>query len=910
MRKRIGVLLAQLEENTQKRFMQAFTKEAYAHDYDICIFSMYQKYQETQLRNIGDSNIFSLIQYDCFDGLVIMLDTILTPGFEERLLTRIKNSYDGPVIIVDKESDMFDYVLMDHYSPIVELTNHLIDVHGYKDIAFLGGKEGHPHSIQRLNGFLDSMKAHNLPVRDDRIYHGNFWFDSGKKFAAKLMEHTDDLPEAVLCANDYMAIGLATELTEKGFRIPDHIAVVGYDSNEEGRTSPVPLTSADIPAANCGKICFGKLHEMITSEHIEQPEMHAEILIGGSCGCKKFAPVYTKINRDNWKTDHSERSYYSDFNHITEDMLCQTNYRKFYETLAKYSYQIRPFNNFWICLNRSFLDPISFIGDNARRYGYDNVMNMVIKCGTSLPEDDPETVDLNRTFETRYMIPALFEERSHPTTFIFVPMFFEDRCFGYAVLNRDSKSDIYNETFRVWMRNVNQGIEAFYRQKALLQMIEEVRSEQVRDKQTGLYNYDGFHEKLSNLAAHNIGTGKSLGIIAFDIEDLRGINEDLSHNAGDSAISAVSLFISQATLEDEYCGRLGNDEFLIGYVNEDCKKRYDEIIARIPKEGIPFYDHDRKQHRAFVYHEICTCELSDMPDLDFLINRAVNVKNHSKKASPQQSGIRNDLSLEMLAKCEAVSNVLDDADITYYFQPIVNASDGTIFGYEALMRHEGTVHLSPFDIIEGAQMLNRMYDVQKITFNCVLDQVDELEECFFKKKIFINSLPAYRLHGNDRTQIFEKLEKHRGQIVVEYTESSEFTDEELRHQQDDNSFLDIEVALDDYGSGYSNVNNLLRYRPRYVKIDRMLISGIESNAQKQHFVKSIILYSKENNILSLAEGVETSEELNCVISLGVDLIQGYFTGYPAKNPVSAIDEHVAERIRIYNLNSGNLFHRL
>ena len=83
-----------------------------------------------------------------------------------------------------------------------------------------------------------------------------------------------------------------------------------------------------------------------------------------------------------------------------------------------------------------------------------------------------------------------------------------------------------------------------------------------------------------------------------------------------------------------------------------------------------------------------------------------------------------------------------------------------------------------------------------------------------------------------------------------------------------------------------------------------------SNAQKQHFVKSIISYSKENSILSLAEGVETEAELDCVISLGVDLIQGYYTGYPAKDPVSAIDEHVSEQIRIFNLNSENLFHKL
>ena len=85
MRKRIGVLLAQLDENTQKRFMDAFIKEAYAHDYDVCIFSMYQKYQETELRNIGDSNIFNLIRPQDFDGIVVMIDTLLTPGLGSTL---------------------------------------------------------------------------------------------------------------------------------------------------------------------------------------------------------------------------------------------------------------------------------------------------------------------------------------------------------------------------------------------------------------------------------------------------------------------------------------------------------------------------------------------------------------------------------------------------------------------------------------------------------------------------------------------------------------------------------------------------------------------------------------------------------------------------------------------------------
>ncbi len=897
MRKKIGILLAQLEEDTQKRFVQAFTKEAYAHDYDICIFSMYLKYQDNELRNIGDSNIYSLIQYNCFDGLVVMIDTILTPGFESRLLDRIRCSYTGPVIVIDKEVEDFDYVLMDHYTPVARLCDHLIDVHGCRDIAFLGGKKGHPHSVQRLNGYIDSMKSHGIPVRDDRIYHGNYWYDSGGEFARILMESPREMPEAVMCANDYMAIGLASELTDRGYRIPEHIAIVGYDSTEEGRTSPVPITSADIPASNCGRVCFTKLHEKITGTHLPEPVMNADILIGGSCGCKKFAPAYTKINRSTWKTARSERSYYSDFNHITEDLLGQTNYEDFFETIADYTYQIRPFNNFWICMNRNFNDPVSFIGENSRRYGYDQIMHMVVKCGDASGEQQDEAVDFNRTFETRYMIPALFEKHDTPTTFIFVPMFFEDRCFGYAVIERDTSSDIYNETFREWMRNVNLGIEAFYRQKAMMQMIDQTRSEQIRDKLTGLYNYDGFHDKLSGLASHNIGIGKTLGIIAFDIQGLKDINEGISHNAGDAAISAVSLFIAGVIHEGEYCGRLGTDEFLIGLVDEDCRRRYEEIIAAIPEDGIVFYDTSRKQHRATIYHEMCTFELNSMPDLDFLINRAVNIKNHSKQSESQSTGAKTNLSVEMLAKCEIVSSILDRADLTYYFQPIVDASNGSVYGYEALMRHEGGTPLSPIDIIECARTLNRMYDIQKLTFNCVLDRIDNSTGIFAGRKVFINSLPGYRLKGRDRKNTMNRLAEHKGTIVVEYTESSEFSDEELRSQQDDNALLEIEVALDDYGSGYSNVNNLIRYNPRYVKIDRMLISGIQTNSQKQHFVKSIISYSKDNGILSLAEGVETAEELDCVISLGVDLIQGFYTGYPSKEPVNKINDDICNEIK-------------
>lgn len=896
MRKKICVLLAQLEEKTQNRFMRAFSEEAYSHDYDICIFSMYQKFQETALRNIGDSNIYSLANLSRFDAVVILLDTILTPGFEIKLLKRIKDEFSGPVYVIDKECKDFEYILMDHYTPVLKIMDHLIEDHGYKKIAFLGGKEGHPHSLQRINAFYDAMKAHNLTVHDEWIFHGDYWFTSGTDFARKLLEDRNNLPEAVMCANEYMAIGLASELSKRGYKIPEDIALAAYDATSEGQTSPVPITSAEIPAEACGKLCFAKLHSAVTGEEMEQPYLNTRILLGGSCGCKNFKSAFKRINRETWNTDHSEASYHSDFNHFTEDLLCQTSYEKFFNVIADYSYQIQPFESFMLCLNDGFTDPYSFIGPNARREGYAENVHCIIKC-TAGSDDDTKSVDMTRKFETSLMVPELFEERDYPTTYIFTPLFFDDRCFGYAVLNYGRDIRFYTEIFRSWIKNVNEGIESFYRQKALSVLIDQIKSDQIRDKQTGLYNYQGFRDKLTIICEDNIRNGRSVAVIAIDIDNLSGINESHNRFAGDSAILAISKYLSAHTYEREICARMTNDEFLIGIVHSDCEKRYKEFISEIPEEGILFHDSDNNMQYVHIHHEFACMPLNSMPDLDKLINQVVNAKNHKKKIEFHKDIVLSDLSKDEVLKCKEVEKILDEQKLTYHFQPIVKVGDGTIFGYEALMRCDEDTALTPLEILKCAAYLDRLYDIEKASFYGVIALMEEDPTKFTSKKVFINSLPAHQLTGEDETELFARFKRHLGRIVVEYNEISEFSDEILNKRKEDYLNLYVEIAIDDYGSGYSNVNNLIRYNPRYVKIDYALIHDINNSAQKRHFVKDIISYASKRNISVIAEGVETEEELKTVIELGVNLVQGFYVGLPEKNAVQKINDETASKIK-------------
>ena len=103
-RKRIALLLGHVEESYQSTFIEGFLEQMFSCDYDVCVFAMYNKYQETAEREKGETIIFSLVNPELFDGIVILSDTIQTPGLAEKLEESIKNNYSGPVVCVDKQS--------------------------------------------------------------------------------------------------------------------------------------------------------------------------------------------------------------------------------------------------------------------------------------------------------------------------------------------------------------------------------------------------------------------------------------------------------------------------------------------------------------------------------------------------------------------------------------------------------------------------------------------------------------------------------------------------------------------------------------------------------------------------------------------------------------------------------------
>lgn len=410
-RKRIGVLLAQADETTQNHFMQGFLQEAFASDYDVLIFSMYVKYQQTNLRELGESNIYELINYDMLDAIVILLDTLQTTGLSDSIQKKIHDKFDGPVLVIDQKSPYFPSVMNDHCTPIRRLIDHLIEVHHYKDIVFLNGREAHIHSIERLRGYKESMEAHGLPVLDENIYYGDYWYTSGNQMVEQMLLERKKLPEAIACANDCMAIGVCSALTEHGIKVPDDIAVIGYDSIQEGRYSPVPLTSAEIPAKSCGKYSLRWIDASLNDKPISEYVPETDLWIGGSCGCSTDNLTLLSPLRDQWETNLSSNSYYSCFNHLMEDLLSQHSYQDFFNIVFQYTYQLGNYDNFHICLNENWNHASKMIGDEAIRLGYSDRMYPVVHCNKNYSTENH--IDFSNSFDTKLILPELHEDHEN-----------------------------------------------------------------------------------------------------------------------------------------------------------------------------------------------------------------------------------------------------------------------------------------------------------------------------------------------------------------------------------------------------------------------------------------------------------------------------------------------------------------
>ena len=237
----------------------------------------------------------------------------------------------------------------------------------------------------------------------------------------------------------------------------------------------------------------------------------------------------------------------------------------------------------------------------------------------------------------------------------------------------------------------------------------------------------------------------------------------------------------------------------------------------------------------------------------------------------------------------------------YHFQPIIDSHTGEIVAYEALMRTPPEIGMTPLEVLEIAEKTNELYSIEKATMFNTLRYMHENISMFDGKKLFVNAISAHILKEEDWAELKALYGDISSGIVIELTEHTEVSDADLAHIQNRIKQEYMKLAIDDYGTGYSNTSNLLRYKPDFVKLDRALISEIDTKPSMQKLVAGLIDFMHTNSIMVLAEGVETLDEISTVIKLGVDLIQGYYVSKPKPFIMESVADSTKNEINSINL---------
>ncbi|MCX7737945.1 MAG: GGDEF and EAL domain-containing protein [Hydrogenothermaceae bacterium] len=229
---------------------------------------------------------------------------------------------------------------------------------------------------------------------------------------------------------------------------------------------------------------------------------------------------------------------------------------------------------------------------------------------------------------------------------------------------------------------------------------------------------------------------------------------------------------------------------------------------------------------------------------------------------------------------KTIKNAMEHNNFIVFFQPIISNLDGSREKYEALVRiKEGENYISPFYFLEVAKKAKLYHYITQV----VIFKAFEVSRKH-RVEISINLSIKDILNENITNQIFAQLSKSSAKITFELLESEGLENfEEVLEFIKEIKRYGVKIAIDDFGSGYSNFEYLLKMKVDYLKIDSSLIKEIDRNYELRIIVETITNFSKKLGIKTIAEFVHSKEVLDIVRDIGVDYSQGFYLGKPEPN---------------------------
>lgn len=569
----IAVIVSEICEDYQTALVDGIRKGAVESGYNVAVFASFFSHRlDSPLNEIGESNIFSLINYKLFDGFIVVPNAIETPGLLDNIVEQLKKT-EKPVVYIDKENDDFYSVSSDDYSSFKLITNHLIHDHGFTRINCITGYPGLNLSELRLQGYKDALKENGIEVEEDRYMYGDFWKVAPVEFVKHMFTCGLELPQAVVCANDTMAIAICEALKERGIRVPEDVAVTGFDRILEGKVARPQLSSLEPSMGKIGEEAVNLIVSVLNKKPVDKTYyVPGTFYPSESCGCISHTQEQDRADLDAIFKSKELGQYFVNSIYMYEHLQESKNVDDLFERLFQYVHLLTDIKTLHIFLN----DNWDVLQDhNSAAIKPMPIYSETVKTKFSFNLGEPME-DFN-SFQSEVMFPPLFYNSLPSEVYFIFPLNFQDKTFGYSVCSCHGEAKAPDAIFRNWIKYLSNALEHLSSKQHLEWAMKRLERMSEMDSLTGVYNRYGYENRVHKMFDHAKEESKDFLIIMGDLDCLKKINDNYGHAEGDNAIRIIAKALQNSFTEDEVCARIGGDEFIMfgtGNFDEEKLKSY------------------------------------------------------------------------------------------------------------------------------------------------------------------------------------------------------------------------------------------------------------------------------------------------------------------------------------------------
>lgn len=577
-KKIVALCTGKISDHSSHSFVEELAACLWEFDCKLFVYSACSDMYYGKDSESGEEAVFSLIDYDVVDALVLLDDKIKRPDVKNRILDNARK-HNVPIVTAMALYDDTYNVIYDGYAGFLQMVRHVLEVHKPDSVHFIAGFKNDMESQIRLECFQKVMEEQGRSVTEDMISYGDFWSLPTEKAVIRLIE-TDKVPDAIICANDVMAIATCETLRTHGFKIPEDVIVTGYDGLEDIYYSVPQITSCACDYPDVAREVAKLLSEIFQgTTGVCTKKMLPREVLSQSCGCGEgvihnLAMYQDKIRNAIHHLEEREQR----LSEASAGILMLDDLKEASELLYRGGLQDMCCILTEDCLDEK-MNPFQLIENGLQRD------KMVL-----FYDADEEADYLPRVIERKQIVPELDQKMDDRNPIYFFSLYFQKSALGYvSFFFRYDDANNYTRISQTinFLNNTINSFRSVRYQKYLMRRIESLYR---TDGLTNLLNRNAFYKEYTALMS-DMRENETITVLLADLNGLKRINDIYGHNEGDNAIRVVADAISEVSPKGSLLCRYGGDELLmvtrtatdVVSLKEACKhyiSRYNETTDK------------------------------------------------------------------------------------------------------------------------------------------------------------------------------------------------------------------------------------------------------------------------------------------------------------------------------------------